>query len=69
MLEGIHTGKGAFLKNFLASRPETTPKVQRHPSILEEPEPTYDLSASMQAMGSVDSYHISGPEFEFEDLH
>jgi len=69
MIDGFHTGKGAFLKNWLASRPEQPSTMARHPSVLEEPEPVLDLASSMRHFECSAELDLSGPEFDFEELH
>jgi hypothetical protein len=70
MSDQIYTGKGSFLKNYLAGRPPVVPRMSRHHHALEEPEPTLSLAASMRATGLIDEPgEFTGPEFDFEGLH
>lgn len=69
MVQGPHKGRGAFLKNYVASRPRVEPKMAHHRNIIEEPEPTMSIAASLRTAGPTNaSEYPTGPEFEFDDL-
>lgn len=70
MSHNQHEGPGAFLKNFLATKPQKV-RPSRHLHVKEEPEPAPGARADslkdhQTRMASWNSHTFKGPEFEFD---